>query len=104
MFKPDGAPFERYYGTMKTWRSSSDVTRVFCGTCGATIFWDGDDRQPFLVDLALGLLASPSGVRAEEWLIWRTHRMSFDEDALDKKCIEGFKVGIKAWGEKKANA
>lgn len=35
------SPFTRdsYWGTMKAYRSSSNVTRTFCGTCGANVFW-----------------------------------------------------------------
>lgn len=37
------------------YRSSPDVTRVFCGTCGATVFWHGDMRKT-LIDVAVGLM------------------------------------------------
>ena len=96
----DGRPFERYFDGVKAYRSSSDATRVFCDTCGATVFWDGDER-PMLIDLALGLLEAPSGVRAEEWLAWRTTRVSYKEDALDKELIDAIENGLQEWGKER---
>lgn len=92
-----------YWGTMKTYRSSHNVTRTFCGTCGANIFWDGDER-PSLVDIAVGLLDAERGARAEELLAWWPHRVSFDEDALNKGLIGGLRKGILDWGERNKDA
>jgi hypothetical protein len=94
-------PFTRspYWGTIKTYRSRNDVTRTFCGRCGASVFYDGHDR-PSLVDVAVGLLDAGSGARAEEVLAWWTGRVSFGEHALNKGLIEGLGKGIREWGER----
>ncbi|KAJ9632154.1 hypothetical protein H2203_000557 [Taxawa tesnikishii (nom. ined.)] len=94
-------PFKREFGTLKAHRSSDKATRRFCGKCGATVFWDGDVR-PGLIDVACGLLDAEEGVRAEEWLEWRTERVSFREDAVKRAnaLTLGLEEGLKVWGEK----
>jgi hypothetical protein len=91
-------PFTRkqYWGSMKTYRSSSNVTRTFCGVCGANIFWDGDER-PSIVDVAVGLLDAGDGARAERLLSWWPDRVSFEEDALNMGLIKGLRDGLKDW-------
>jgi len=92
-------PFSREFGTLKHYRSSDEVTRHFCGGCGATVFWDGEER-PQLLDIAVGLLDAPEGARAESWLEWRTARLSYREDALSraKSLTLGVEEGLKAYG------
>ncbi|KAK3116376.1 hypothetical protein LTR53_003295 [Teratosphaeriaceae sp. CCFEE 6253] len=94
-------PFTRDFGTLKQYRSSEDVTRHFCGTCGATVFWDGDAR-PFLLDVAVGLLSAAEGARAEGWLEWRVTRLSHREEALGRArgITEGIEEGLAAYGER----
>ncbi|PVH93723.1 hypothetical protein DM02DRAFT_619105 [Periconia macrospinosa] len=87
----------RYWGTMKSYRSSPNVTRTFCGKCGANVFWDGDER-PSIVDVAVGLLDAESGARAQELLAWYPERVSFEEDALNKSLIKGLGDGLIEWG------
>ena len=60
-------PFRTDFGTLKAYRSSRGVTRYFCNTCGATIFWTGESR-PQLIDVAVGILDAEEGARAESWL------------------------------------
>ncbi|KAF2685042.1 hypothetical protein K458DRAFT_417143 [Lentithecium fluviatile CBS 122367] len=88
-----------YWGSMKTFRSSQNVTRTFCGTCGANIFWDGDER-PSIVDVAVGLLDAKSGARAEDLLAWWPGRVSFEEEALNKGLINGLGIGLKEWARR----
>ncbi|KAF2798837.1 hypothetical protein K505DRAFT_321562 [Melanomma pulvis-pyrius CBS 109.77] len=88
-----------YWGTMKTYRSSADVTRTFCGRCGANVFWDGDGRGG-LVDVAVGLLDAPSGARAEEILAWWPRRVSFEEFALNRGLVQGLADGLKNWAKR----
>jgi len=97
----DREPFTRkkYWGSIKTYRSSSTVTRAFCGVCGANVFWDGDER-PSIVDVAVGLLDARSGARAEEVLAWWPDRVSFEEDALNTGLIMGLRDGLKNWAGK----
>lgn len=95
----DGKPFTTDFGTLKAFRSSEDATRYFCDACGATVFWIGDDR-PELIDVAVGLLAAPSGARAEDWLKWATNRVSFIEEALHKELVECVEGGLQIWGRR----
>ncbi|KAF2448795.1 hypothetical protein P171DRAFT_428807 [Karstenula rhodostoma CBS 690.94] len=94
-------PFTRspYWGTIKTYRSRDDVTRPFCGRCGASVFYDGHGT-PSVVDVAVGLLDARSGARAEEVLAWWPGRVSFKEYALNRKLIQGIAEGLGEWGER----
>ncbi|KAH7171258.1 Mss4-like protein [Dactylonectria macrodidyma] len=57
------------FGTLAIYESSPDVQRYFCSRCSASVFYAVDDR-PEMVDVAVGLLESPSGARAEDFLVW----------------------------------
>ncbi|KAI1307105.1 Mss4-like protein [Xylaria venustula] len=67
----DTAPPDRdsRWGTLTFYGSSPDVQRYFCSRCSACVFYAADDR-PELVDVAIGLLGSKSGARAEGFLSW----------------------------------
>ncbi|KAK8112839.1 Mss4-like protein [Apiospora sp. TS-2023a] len=65
---------------LQSYESSPGVMREFCAKCGATVFWH-DKWRPDLIDVSVGLLDAPEGVRAESWLDWWTGRVSFAEDA-----------------------
>jgi len=95
-------PFSREFGTLKHYRSSDVATRHFCDTCGATVFWDGDER-PQLIDVAVGLLNAPEGARAESWLDWRSERLSYREDAAPRaeSVTLGVEAGLKEYGKRK---
>lgn len=56
-------------GTLNHYQSSKDVLRFFCNVCSATVFYCCDDR-PTSVDVAIGLLDSADGARAESFLSW----------------------------------
>lgn len=91
-------PNDCLFGTVKKYTSSPGCHRLYCGTCGATCFWDGDDRK-FLKDIGVGLLSAPEGSRAESWLGWRTNQYGYREDTVDR--AEHFTIGcergLKAW-------
>ncbi|KAJ5734248.1 hypothetical protein N7493_003034 [Penicillium malachiteum] len=86
-------------GSSKTYRSTSDVLRTFCGTCGATVFYNCQDR-PEIVDVAVGILRAPEGVMAGNWALWRAGRVSWLENGL--RYHAGFSKalmeGLKLWG------
>lgn len=92
------------YGTLKTYHSSSPTTRVFCGVCGTTVFGATTHRAPTageaVLNIAMGLLRAPEGVRAEKWVTWRAGKHSWSADA--KKYDEEFTVslveGHRRWG------
>lgn len=56
-------------GTLAYYASSDDVQRYFCSRCSASVFYAVDDRSD-MVDLAVGLLDSTDGARAESLLCW----------------------------------
>ncbi|KAF2467927.1 uncharacterized protein BDR25DRAFT_374247 [Lindgomyces ingoldianus] len=95
-------PFSRnpYWGTMKTYRSSGNVTRTFCSVCGANVFWDGDARQS-IVDVAVGLLDAGSGALAQELLAWWPGRVSFCEEGINKGLVGGLEEGLRDWAERR---
>lgn len=66
-------------GVLRSYQSSPDVAREFCGGCGATVFWRGMFRSE-LVDVSVGLLRD-QGARAQGWLEWWRDRVSFSEEA-----------------------
>ncbi|KAI7513807.1 hypothetical protein KC347_g1156 [Hortaea werneckii] len=76
---PSEAPFR--FGTLNHYRSSEQATRYFC-------------------DVAVGLLDAAEGARAEDWLEWRTERVSYREDAVPRAAslIYGLEKGLKAYG------
>lgn len=89
--KQGNIPFSRDFGTLKGYRSSSGVMRYHCGTCGATVFFFGEDR-PYVIDVAAALLDAPEGARAESWLEFWCKRLSFREDALPR--AEGLTLAV----------
>ncbi|KAK4119202.1 hypothetical protein N657DRAFT_582188 [Parathielavia appendiculata] len=60
-------------GTLAVYTSSPHVQRYFCGRCSASVFYTIDDR-PDKVDIAVGLLDSPDGARAESVISWSCGR------------------------------
>jgi hypothetical protein len=65
----EGEARDPRFGTITFYASSPDVQRYFCGRCSATLFYAVDDR-PDMVDVAVGLLDSPDGARAESAISW----------------------------------
>lgn len=56
------------FGTLKTWWSSADDGKKFCGVCGASVFLITGDATR--LEVSVGVLEAPEGVRAETWLEW----------------------------------
>lgn len=83
---------------LKHYKTSVDVSRYFCGTCGATIFYqklNGLDT----IDVGIGLLDPPihEDARAEDWLVWQKYPtgMSYPEDAVDQKFVKDLAEGLR---------
>jgi hypothetical protein len=95
------------YGTMKAYASSPGVLRGFCGTCGATVIFSCDEKTPSdeeaVVDVAAALLRAPEGVTAENWVTWRTGKVSWEKDGnkYDPDFSSAIQEGLKKWGEEK---
>ncbi|KAK2594805.1 hypothetical protein QQS21_007493 [Conoideocrella luteorostrata] len=89
-------------GTAKTYSSSEGVLRSFCGTCGATVFFSCEARQPTdgqaVVDIATGILRCPEGVMGESWFIWRG-RVAHEGSGIeyDGEFGEALRQGMRAW-------
>lgn len=96
-------PLEELRTTLRAYKSSEDVIRSFCSTCGANAFWDGraDSGQERVIDVAVGLLNAPSGARAEEILSWCAERVSFREEAANKALVAGLEDGLRTWAEER---
>jgi hypothetical protein len=96
--KPDLA-----IGTNKTFVSSPGTLRSFCGICGATVFFSGDDRRPTdrqnIVNVAVGILRAPEGVKAEKWLTWRTGDIGglSSGERYDEEFIKSLSEGAANW-------
>jgi hypothetical protein len=92
-------------GTSKTFRSSGDVLRSFCGRCGASVFYSCDERrvseEENIVDVAVGILRAPEGVKAENWLTWRTGRVGWYMSGIkfDEAFTRSLSEGYANWGK-----
>jgi len=91
----DSEPLNFSTGSLRQYESSPGIYREFCSVCGATAFWHCDER-PHLIDVSVGLLKSPKGARAEDWLDWETGRVSFKEEALDQELVTALEQGLQA--------
>ncbi|KAL8996619.1 MAG: hypothetical protein Q9169_003901 [Polycauliona sp. 2 TL-2023] len=98
LHQPNGTEISFNMGMLKTYSHSPGTYRDFCGTCGATVFWRCEGRRGDVIDVSAGLLDAKEGVRAEEWLEWRT-RVSFEECAVNKGLIAMVKEGLEKYGE-----
>ncbi|GAW26626.1 putative duf636 domain-containing protein [Rosellinia necatrix] len=67
--RPPPADRDPRWGTLALYESSPGVQRYFCSRCSACVFYASDDR-PEMVDVAVGLLDSGDGARAESLLSW----------------------------------
>ncbi|KAK8062647.1 hypothetical protein PG997_014744 [Apiospora hydei] len=98
---------QRPYGTLKTYKSSAPNTRGFCGVCGATVFLATKHREPTaaqaVLNVAMGLLRAPEGVKAEDWVTWRAGKPAWAEDAkgYDEEFTVGLVEGHRRWGVEK---
>ena len=77
------------------YKTSPNVHRYFCSTCGATVFYLKDGKVD--IDLAAGLIDSTSGVRAEDWLDWSKYDdyVAYREDASDEKFVQCLIEGVR---------
>jgi len=64
--------------TLMWYRSSPDARRAFCGRCGSSLFWEGDDEP--LWSIAAGSLDEPTGLTlaVHSWTAESADYWSFD--------------------------
>lgn len=65
---------------LKQYKTSAPVTWYFCGTCGATIFYEADNRD-YVIDISIGVFRSKMGALARDFLRWE-----WDEDITAGEC------------------
>jgi hypothetical protein len=69
-------------GRLTWYRSSSTAERGFCTSCGASLFWRDETREPGLVAFSLGTVDTPLGqieirdIFVESGANWNRHRLS----------------------------
>ncbi|KAI0112673.1 DUF636 domain protein [Hypoxylon sp. NC0597] len=96
-------PSDLRIGTMKTYRSSENVTMGFCGRCGATVFAKDKARCPSerqdVLSTAVGILRAPEGAKAENWVTWRAGKPAWVEDAMkhDPEFVSAIVEGHRKW-------
>lgn len=90
----DGKELDYDMGMLKQYCHSQGAYRNFCQRCGATVFWN-DDERPGVVDVSVGLLNAEEGARSEDWLEWATARVSFEEFASNKTLVSSVSRGLK---------
>lgn len=61
-------PLSPDFGTLRTWLSSTGARKKFCGVCGSSVFLITGDASR--LEVSVGVLEAPEGVRAETWLEW----------------------------------
>jgi hypothetical protein len=89
---------------LRYYKTSPAVTRGFCSTCGANVFYyrhRGGTGKEDTIDIGVGLLDSRAGVRAEDWLVWDHYGddiVAYREDAVDKGFVEGLVRGVEEDG------
>ncbi|KAI0126378.1 glutathione-dependent formaldehyde-activating enzyme [Xylariales sp. AK1849] len=94
-------------GTSKTFVSSPGILRSFCGTCGANVFYSYDGRRPNekqnIVDVSVGILRAPEGVKAEKWLSWRAGSIGWEKDGIryDADLTKSLGEGFARWSKEK---
>ncbi|KAJ5207048.1 hypothetical protein N7491_002321 [Penicillium cf. griseofulvum] len=93
-------PADLIIGSSKSYKSSEEVLRTFCGTCGATVFYSCTDR-PGMVDVAVGILHAPEGVMIENWALWRGRISSAEDGKYDPGFSKALIEGLKVWGSRR---
>jgi hypothetical protein len=95
-------PHSMEFGTVKAYDSSPGIRHYFCHDCGATLFYNADDRRHF-TDIAMGVLNAPEGARAENWFEWRGNGIDFIEDAdhRAKEFARSVQKGFEEWQKNK---
>jgi hypothetical protein len=94
-------PEDLLIGTSKVYNSSEDISRTFCGRCGATVFYSETGR-PGIVDVAIGILRHKDGVMLDDWALWRTARLAWADNGMkyDESFTRSLAEGLQEWGRR----
>jgi hypothetical protein len=79
---------DRRFGSLAVYASSNDGRRYSCSECSASIFYT-KPSQPDVIDIAIGVLQSPDGARAEGFLTWNYGAIGYMEDVSN-----GWREGV----------
>lgn len=94
----DGSPYpeNHIFGTIKTYKSSKEVLRTFCGTCGATVAYysPSEKGRSNIVDIAVGL-SEGDDLKQEDCLEWRTERAAWADDCKWPSLRKALEAGLK---------
>ena len=93
---PDLGTFLKNNSKLGRYQSSADVSRYFCVTCGATVFYSRDESDT--IDVAAGLWQFENVVRAEDWFTWDPEP-GFQEEALDAAFVKSVADGMASWAD-----
>lgn len=86
VFDPKGGNDEL---KLKYFRSSENVVRSFCSTCGASVsFWTAERKDE--IDLLVGIFRAKEGSMARHWLELDWGRCSFPEEAIDEEICKAW--------------
>jgi len=91
----DGSPLDLTKAGLVGYSSSPGVTRWFCSTCGATVFFHKEKTET--AGVGVGLLEA-GGARAEGWLKWEKSEQKsifFGGEALDGAFVQELEIGMK---------
>ncbi|KAK3190640.1 hypothetical protein K4F52_003331 [Lecanicillium sp. MT-2017a] len=72
---------EQPFGSLKVFASSKGARRYSCSTCSASILYTAA-ADPDMLDIAVGVLQSPDGARAEKFLTWNYGVFAYTEDVV----------------------
>lgn len=73
------------YGALKKYRSSSQVERSFCGTCGSRLFWT-HEKDPDRIWIAMGTMEGEPMARPQAHIFVASKAKWFDlTDDLPKR-------------------
>lgn len=91
-------------GTLSVYESSDGIKRYFCSRCSACIIYAADKR-PDVVNIAMGVLDSPEGARAEGAFMWLLGgSLQHRDDILGgwrKGWLEAVEADSEAWRVKR---
>ena len=101
----DGQPLDLEMAALSHYDTSAGVHRTFCSRCGANAFCYRSSEETDIIDIAVGVLESRVGARAEDWLRWDHYGdkiVAWAEDALDKALVQELMQGIRADNEERS--
>ena len=101
----DGRPLDLDMMALSHYDTSPGVHRTFCSRCGANVFCYRGTEETDTIDIAVGLLESKIGARADDWMEWDHYGdkvVAWAGDALDQGLVDDLIQGIKSDNQERA--